>query len=208
MTTLALIDKGTGEIVDAVDAAGLLAAAGIVDIEAATVEQLVEFIGSADELRQVAAEAKGEVGDELIARMDRDGKWTFRTKRFELTSLSPEAGTVGYDIDLLRDALATLVATGVISYAGSHAALEPVHPTVPVSYKFLRHVLSALDGYETADDIFEEVHRLLLTEPDLTYKVRLAGVNALLKIPDARDAIEACRIKTQPRRRVVNVKRA
>lgn len=207
MNTLALIDTGTGEVV-APDARGFLQAAGITDLAAAEVEQLAQFIDNTDHLRRIAAEAKSEAGDELIARMDRNGRWTLRTPRFAIKSSSPQAGTIGYDVDRLHDALIALAAAGVISREGSWAALEPVHPTVAVSYNFLRAILPALDGSDATDDVYEEVRRLLLDEPEMTYRVKPAGVNALLKVPAARQAIEACQITTAPPRRVARVKRS
>lgn len=205
---LALIDKGTGEVVGSVDGCrGLFAAAGITDVQSARNDQLAAFMGHADELRRIAAEAKGEAGDELIARMDRNGKWTLRAGGFEVKSASPEAGTVAYDIDRLCRALADLAASGAISYEGQAAAIEVVHPTVAVSYPFLRDVLRALDGSQD-QVVYEEIRRLLLGESEPTRRVKTAGVKALLKVPAARAAIESCQITAEPPRRTARVRRA
>lgn len=205
MTTMQLVQATTGEFVGMIDASSLIAAAGI-DIATAPVEQLAEFMSTTDRLREIAAEAKSKVGDELVARMDRDGKWTMRTDDYEIRAPSPEAGTVVYDVDRLRDTLAMLVANGVISHAGSLAALEPIHPMAKVSYKFLRHLVAVLDGHEPDGPAYEELRRLLLAEPAMTFQVRTAGVKALLKVPAARDAIHACRITTEPPPRTARVK--
>lgn len=207
MSSLALVDTGTGELVDTVDARSLLAAAGIAAVQLASNEQLATFMADTDELRRVASEAKGQVGDELIARMDRNGKWTLRAGGFEVKSASPEAGTVVYDIDRLCRALADLAASGAISYEGQAAAIEVVHPTVAVSYPFLHDVLRALDGSQD-QVVYEEIRRLLLGESEPTRKVKTAGVKALLKVPAAREAIESCQITAEPPRRTARVRRA
>lgn len=207
MSSLALIDKGTGELVSTVDARSLLAAAGISDVLIAGNDQLAAFMSDADELRRVAAEAKGKAGDELIARMDRNGKWTLHTTSYEVKSASPEAGSVAYDIDRLCGVLDGLAASGVISYEGSAAAVETIQPTVAVSYLFLRDVLRALDGVEPSDQVYEEIRGLLLGESDPVYKIKPAGVKALLKVPAARSAIESCQVTVEAPRRTARVRR-
>lgn len=206
MTTIQLVQAATGELVGVADASSLLSAAGIADITIAPVDQLAEFMHATDRLREIATEAKGKAGSELVARMDRDGKWTMHTEHFEIRSASPEAGTLGYDIERLRETLAMLVANGVISHAGSFAALEVVHPTVAVSYKFLRYLVAVLDGHEPDEPAYEELRRLLLTEPETTYRVKPAGVKALLKVPAARESIEACQVPTAPPPRTARIK--
>lgn len=207
MSSLALVDTGTGELVDTVDARSLLAAAGIAAVQLASNEQLATFMADADELRRVASEAKGQVGNELIARMDRNGKWTLRAGGFEVKGAAPEAGTIAYDIDRLCRALADLVASGAISYEGQAAAIEVVHPTVAVSYPFLRDVLCALDGSQD-QVVYEEIRRLLLGESEPTRRIKAAGVKALLKVPAARAAIESCQITAEPPRRTARIRRA
>lgn len=44
-------------------------------------------------------------------------------------------------------------------------------------------------------------------KPEPYYKVKLAGVKALLKLPAAREAIEACRVETTPAPRKAKVSR-
>lgn len=215
MSTLALVDMGTGELVDAVDARALLAAAGIANVGDAHSAQLAAFIDEAEKLRCVASEAKGIAGDELISRMDRDGKWTLRTDGFEVKSASPEAGAVAYDTARLHEALSTLVTVDVISPAGARAALEPVKPMATVSYDLLRRIAGLLDDFATNDKVdavwwdavLGEVEDVLLTEPAVTYRQHAAGIKALLKIGHAREAIEACRIAVQPPRRTAKVRR-
>lgn len=207
MTSLSLVDSFTGEVYD-VDAPTLIQSANLFPLAEADTTALAQFIDSATELRRVASEAAGQVSDELVARMDANARWTMRLDRWEIKAPSPAAGTVSYDIDLLREALDTLVTVGTITRAGAWAALEPVRATVEVSYRLLRDALRALDGYETADCVFGELEEILLGEPEPTYRLKLAGVNALLKIPAARESIEACQIATEPPRRVARVKRS
>jgi hypothetical protein len=207
MTSLSLVDRSTGEVVQALDATILLTAADVLPLADADTTALAEFIDSIDELRRIASEAKGQASDELVARLDASACWTMRFDGWELRAASPEAGTVSYDIDLLREALDELVASRVISREAAWNALEPIRPTVEVSYRLLRDVVRALDGYEVAEPIFNEVNEILLTEPDLTYRLKLVGVKALLKVPGAREAIEACAVSVTPLPRRVKVKR-
>jgi hypothetical protein len=202
--TLPVIDRSTGEIVSALDAWTLIGTFPIAD---RATSELARFTEDAAELRRVAAEAIGIVSEELVARLDADASWTLRVEDWEIKAPSPAAGTVTYDVDLLREALDELVSAGVISRDGAWNALEPVRATIEVSYRLLRDALRALDGYDVAEPVFNEIQDILLGEPAPTYRLKVAGVNALLKIPNAREAIESCRLSVTPPRRTAKVKR-
>lgn len=203
-----LVDKSTGEVIQAATAQALLGVYGLHPLADADTVDLAQFTEDALEVRRVFAEAVGEVSDELVARLDANARWTLRQDGWEIKSQSPAAGSVSYDIDLLREALEELVTDGVISRDAAWNAVEPVRATVEVSYRLLRDVLRALDGYETADGVIAEVEAIMCGEPGPTYKLKLAGVNALLKVPDARESVEACAISVTPPRRTARVKRA
>lgn len=209
MTSLTLFTEG--EVVEAVDASTLLYAAGVARVgDAATVE-LAQVTEKLTELRALAGEATGIASDELVRRMDRDGKWTVHEDGYTIKSASPAAGTVSYDLDKLRAALADLVAAGVVSAAGANAAVETVQPKVAVSYGLLRSIKRALADTDDQDAVlaaFDNVRLLLLSEPEPGYKLHAAGVNALLKLPAAREAIESCQVVTDPGRRKAKVTRA
>ena len=209
MGALQLIDDH-GEVVRAVDATALLAAGGIHDVTASEVIELAEFTANAVELVRVAKEAQGVVSDELVRRLDLRGKWTLRDGGFEIKSSSPEAGTVGYDTDLLLAALTGLVENGVIAVEAAHAALEPIVCPAAVPYELLREIAAGLRGELDVPGearVASQVERLLAGEPVPVHKQRPAGIKALLKLRDARDAIEACQVETVPPRRAAKVKR-
>lgn len=169
MRALSLVTDA-GEVVDAVDAGTLLMAAGIGDVDIATNDDLARFVDRATDLRHIATEAQSIASDELVRRMDHDGRWTLRTPTHEVKAPSPEAGTVAYDLKKLIDALDALVGQDAISKEAAHAAVELVCP-----------------------------------EP--FYRQKAAGINALLKIPAAQEAIKACRVPAVPPRRQAKVRR-
>lgn len=207
---LTLIDQATGELVDVINADAIFAAAGIGDVHLVEDEDLAVFIDNVDLLRQVSAEAKGIASDEFVTRMDGDGAWTRHLAGYDITAASPEAGTVGYDVPRLDAVLSELVSQDVISAAGRNAALECVKPTVAVPYALLREVRTGLEGElddSRYDLVIAELESLLLSEPEPTLKLKPAGVKALLKLPAARAAIEACQVSLQPPHRVARVKR-
>lgn len=208
MTALQILDRSTGEIIGAVDASSVLAAAGIVDVRLADMDELAGFIDDVRELKAIAVEASNLASDETIRRLDRNGKWTWRDDRFEVKAASPEAGTTVYDTSMLREALTILVSTDVISAEGAIAALEPIKPTAPVPYGVLRELHEHLvDEFEVSESLLAEVEALLLAEPNVTYKQHPAGIKALLKIPAAKGPIEACRELVDAPRRTAKVRR-
>jgi len=209
MTALTLISEG--EIVEAVSADTLLYAAGIGDVRQADTSELAAVTEKLADLKDLTFEASGIVSDELVRRLDMGGKWTLHEGEYTIKSASPEAGCTSYDVDRLRHALADLVVAEVISADGANAAVETVQPTVAVPYALLRAVALALDG--EAGQFEHEmsaqwVENLLADEPEPTYKLKPAGVKNLLKLPQAREAIEACAVVSEPGRRRAKVTRS
>jgi hypothetical protein len=203
MTGLSLIDPASGEVVRAVDAPALLAAAGLANLPDADTIKLAEFTENAAELRSIASEATAIVGDELIRRLDARAKWTLRKDGWEIKTQSPEAGTTAYHTGLLRQALQTLVEDDIISTEGASAALERIEPSVPVPYWLLREIAKAIAPGEARNRVGE----LLDAEPDPQWRQHAAGIKALLKIPGARDLITDARIPVLAPRRTARVRR-
>jgi hypothetical protein len=203
MTTISLFDPTSGEVVRAVDARALLTAAGLGDLADAHTIALAEFSLHCAELRSIASEAAAVVGDELISRLDARAKWTLRQDGFEIKTQSPEAGTLAYHTGLLRHALLTLVEDDIISPEGSNAALERVEENVSVPYWMLHDFAKAMNPGPTAAMLNE----LLLAEPEPRYRQHAAGIKALLKVPAARDLIQAAQVPILPPRRVAKVRR-
>lgn len=220
MSDIALVNQTNGEILEAVNAWALLAAAGIDDPQAAATVELAAFADNTRQLQSIAAEARGVASDELIRRLDQDGCWTWRDGGYEVKAPSPEAGTTKYHTGLLRDALAQLVADGVISPEGSRSAVDIDVATVAVPYDLLRGALRLLDDLDgavpstagTADaqlwrTVVDEITELLADEPAPSYYQRSVGIRNLLRIPAARPAIEACRLPATPPPRAARVRR-
>lgn len=215
MSDLALINRASGEILDAVTARALLAAAGIDDPRDAETVELAAFADSTRELRSITDEARGVVSDELVRRLDLDGCWTWRDAGYEVKAPSPEAGTTRYHTHLLRDALGQLVADGIISPVAARSAVDVEVPAVAVPYELLRRVRHALDtaladgGLHPAvwEGVTSEIAELLADEPKASYVQRPAGIRSLCKIPTARAAIEACRLPATAPPRTARVRR-
>lgn len=208
MSGLMVINRESGEAIAAVDANALLAAAGIDDLQAAETVELAQFADNTRQLQSVAAEARGVVSDELVRRLDRAGSWTWREGGWEVKSASPEAGTTRYHTGLLRDALAQLVADGVISPEGARSAVDIDVATVAVPYELLRRVRGLLDSMLGGGaNTMAEIDELLADEPAPSYYQRPAGIRNLSRIPAARVAIEACRLPATPPPRAARVRR-
>src|SRR4051812_17352596 len=107
--TLPAVLSRDGEIVRLITAEHLLHAAGIVDVRGTDLAALAEFTLDADHLTGLAKEAKAVVSDELVRRMDRQGRWTLHHGDLTIRSSSPAAGTERYDDEQLAAALARLV---------------------------------------------------------------------------------------------------
>jgi hypothetical protein len=71
-------------------------------------------------------EAKGELTEELLGRMDANARWTERFGEYHVTGKSPEP-TIEYDGERLFDALRTLHDQGLITYEAAEAAIKTKH---------------------------------------------------------------------------------
>lgn len=209
MTSLALFHPD-GEVIDVIDANSLLYAAGIPCVQDADLEQLADVTEKLRELKALTDEATGVLSDELVARLDSAASWTARVGEYKVTAPSPTAGTCAYNVEALRAALDGLIDANVISPAAGFAAVARVEPTVSVSYGFLRDVLAVYSGKcdESLErSVRDEVQELLAGEPEPSLKLRPQGVAALLKVPGAREAVEACQVTVDPGRRRAKVTR-
>jgi hypothetical protein len=209
---LVLFDKSSGELAPIVDAPGLLAAAGIIGLFEADTVTLAEFDDRARLLESIAKEARGLSGDELIRRLDVDACWTAHAGEWTITSLSPEAGTIGFDGEVTHAVLAAAVEHDAISQAAMDAAVRDVTPGPAVSWTVLREILRALEGdLDPSDEhaLYEQVSTLLSEEPARVYSVQRAGINRLLKMGgDVKDAVEWITLTIEAPRRVAKIKRA
>jgi hypothetical protein len=212
MTALQVFDPGAGELVRAVDAQALLAAGGIPDPAEAETTELAAFDENARTLADIAKEARGIVGDELVHRLDMDRCWTLHEGEWTITAPSPEAGTVGYDAEALHAVLSAAVEAKTISQTAMNAAVKDVTPGPQVSWDLLNDIYQTLLGevpFSTDEAIRQDVTTLLAAEPERVHAVLLAGVNRLLKGGGSvAEAIEGCRVSVTPPRRQAKVKRS
>lgn len=209
MTSLALLDPGTGEVVQAVDAAALLRAAGITDVRDSEPEQLAAFDDAAKTLKSITDEARGLVSDELVRRRDMEVSGTLTTGGYKIVVPSRSAGTTAYDRERTPVVLAELVKAKLISEKAAREACPDVTPAATVPWELLHEIVDVLDGevdMAAEDDVRERVLAIVASRPEATYRPVTAKLDALCKIggPVA-DAIGACKVDIEPPRRKATI---
>ena len=119
------------------------------ELSTATTDVLAEAIEACDTVAGRARDTKRELGNEVLARMDAEAKWTARVGGYKLTGASP-APKVEYDAAALAAALDDLVQKGVIAEGARESAIEVV-----VTFKPRQAGINALKklGPEVADAI-------------------------------------------------------
>lgn len=146
--------------------------------------------------------AKEIVSDELVGRLDRNGRWTLRVGdhrdvQWVINAPSPDVGTSFVDAHVLDEVLGELMEEGVISQQAASAALER---TVTVTFR--------VDTQAEVDDIVDRAHQdERVKDVEAALKVRAAGVRALEKIPAARERVQSARFPCDPPKRRVRVRR-
>jgi hypothetical protein len=103
----------------------------VVKVSEASDEWLAGFLGWVKALERQARDAKAIIRDEVIARMDRNARWTLPTPAGKLTAPSPTV--VDYDPATLRANLQELVAQGTISAEAAAQAVDYDQPKLKVS---------------------------------------------------------------------------
>lgn len=207
----------------------------VVNLRDASLEQLAEAAGDAIDLESRLKEFQGDLSEELLARLDKSGVWTQRVKspdnryEWEITSASPDAGSVGYDAVQLDIALRTLMAKEVINDQAASAALKrqiTVTLAVPFSMGLedtetaiaegrilLAHVPAHLTDdagrppvklKELAGPV--DVVGVEVTSTSSSRSPAKAGINRLLKIPAAVADIAGAEIPIRPPARKAKVK--
>jgi hypothetical protein len=96
----------------------------VVELDATT-DVLADWLHRVRQAEADLRDAKRAVGAELLARMDREARWTARVGAFEVKGDGP--GAVEYDAERLRTELHLLVRAGEISEAAMQDAVEIVH---------------------------------------------------------------------------------
>ncbi len=211
MSGLSLIEHGTGEVVQVVDAGTLLRAAGITDPAASEPEELAAFDENAKTLKGIADEARGIVSDELVRRRDLEVGGTLAAGPYKIVVASKAAGSTRYDTNLTVDALGLLVADGLISAKASAEACPDVTPAAAVPWGLLSEIGRALDGELDMDAenlLRVELDALLDRRPDPVYRPVASKLDALCKVGGrVAEALAACKVDVEPPRRVAKITR-
>lgn len=210
---LQVFDPILGELARVSDAGALLHSYGVTCLDEADDVLLARVDQDAAVVLKIGAEMRGMIAGQFVTRLDKRGKWTRHVLTdegpcFKVTSPSPTAGTVGYDTDLLVDAVTDGIKRGVIDQEGADSAVEPIRTTPPVTYDLLRRARAGLANELTAAEeelVLIELDRVIDQEPPMRYRQRPAGIAALLKNPGMTDAITACQIALTPPPRMAKI---
>lgn len=126
---LHLLDRATGETIALTEAPDDL---------------LCEALAEIDDRRRELADARRLIGDEVIARMDRQASWTMTAGGRKITAPS-SAPEVEWDAEMLHGVLNALVVDKVITMDAALRACE-----MRVEYRPLARGLAALEKIPTA----------------------------------------------------------
>lgn len=163
------------------------------DLATASDEQIVEYVEALAAAKEFVEHCRAAAGTELIERLDRSGKWTRQVKIgdevWEIRSSSPTAGTEEWDEAALIEAVESLRRQGVIDES---AVGRTIRHMVTLTYV----TGSAREAQKLLEAAKQDVR---MPEVNHERKVAKTGVNALLKIPDAAEVIEACKRVSEPK---------
>jgi hypothetical protein len=173
----------------------------LIDPKSASAEALAQYMTNVQSIREDLAAAEAIVSDELVARMDRDAKWTLhvgdpKVQVWEITAPSPTAGTEVYPPDVLETELRALVDRGTITVDAADAALKrivTVKLAVPLSASLsetAQHVKQMMSFH--AGDV-----ELRVLDSAHSATVVKAGINALAKVPGTAAALARAK-RTDP----------
>lgn len=192
-TDLTIIDRLHGEILDVRDA---------------TTERLAQAVTNMQELRAQLADEEKLVSDELIARLDREARWTLSVgdpregRVWVIKAPSPEAGTTVYPPDLLEHELRQLVERGTITADAAAMALKrtvtieldvPLDLTAPLSEVARELKEVTITGPEGVE--------LKVAKTDYARRSVDGGIKKLSKVPGTGAALDRAAQKTEPARK-------
>jgi hypothetical protein len=146
------------------------ATGALVPLADAATDEIAEAHDALSGLASQIREAQALASDEMLARMDRRGKWTADVGDFKLKSQSPTAGTTDYDAEGLRADLLTLVETSVLDQEAVDDAVELVEPPKPEPY--LKKKLAGINALlKLGPEVVEVVQRHKIEKPAPARKV-------------------------------------
>lgn len=172
-------------------------------VETAEDEQLADVLeATIPELIGQLREAKEIVAREVLARLDRSGRWTRRVGdpknvQWEITSPSPAAGTETVDVDVLSDVIDEALDERIIDQSAAGAALVR---TVQVTF-----LVSSEDEVEQILATAQQDDRVIRADPHR--RVANAGVRALEKIPGMRERVALAKRPCDPPKRTPKIRR-
>jgi hypothetical protein len=146
------------------------ATGAIITLGDAATDEIAEAHDALTDLASQIREAQSLASDEMLARMDRRGKWTAEVGDFQLKSQSPTAGTTDYEAAALRADLLELVETGVLDEDAVDDAVELVEP--PKLEPYLKKKLAGINALlKLGPEVIEVVQRHKIEKPAPARKV-------------------------------------
>lgn len=166
----------------------------ITDVRRASLDELVLWLTSHEEIRNEFKVGESIVNEEVVARLDRDRAWTQRIAitgdvQYEVSCPSPDAGSVEIKPAALERELRALIARGTISERAAAAALRR-RVTLTVAVPFDRDLEPIVDQLRAAIAVTLGAVECQVVEVDGVRQVMKSGITALLKGPGVKAAID------------------
>lgn len=187
-------DAGTTVATRPVAVVNRLTGQTITDVRTASLDELVLWLVSHEDIRQEFRVGESIVNEEIVARLDRDRSWTQRIAitgdvQYEVSTPSPDAGSVEIAALGLERELRALIARGTISERAAGAALRR-RVLLTVDVPFDRDLEPIVDQLRAAISVTLGDVECKVVEVDGIRQVMKAGITALLKGPGVKAAID------------------
>lgn len=179
----------------------------VLDLADATLQQLAWAAHWFDEASNQFAAERERVARALLAQVDKTTVYTHRVGdpsadyQLEVKAASPDAGTVGFDTELLELALRDALDRDVITEDAAAGALKrQVTVTFRVPFDAnIDDVAGALRDAEKAGAAVEVAgHPVRIDAVTTTRDAQKAGINRLRKLPALKADVEACEVPRTP----------
>lgn len=181
----------------------------LLDLGAMSIEEVAEHAGALQDHRARLAEFDDALGAALLADLDRMAEWTVRVgdptdRQWEIMSSSPTAGTETYPADLLKDALATLVAESVLSPEAASRALKR-RLTLELAVPWDADLVALADEVKGAIGIQIAGVEVEVVSASPAERAVASGIAALRKIPGVSETLDGAKVTVAQGKRRVTV---
>lgn len=180
----------------------------VLDLAEAQPEALADAVVQSEQLRGELADLESVISAELVRRLDRSASWTMRVgdpagaRQFEIKAPSPDAGTTGYDAELLLQELRALVERGTIDASAAGRALErtvTITLRLPIGADPRKVEETAWRLVDMGGEIVDP------TKVDRAHKPVAGQIAKLRKVPGTGSALDRAMVKFDPPSRKAKV---